>query len=105
MFDESLQIAQRNGDALTVAHAQLGLALLATRSGDVQAAARLHGIADAIHENLGTVTVGLEARLRDTDVATLREALGEAAFETAYTEGHAPQQIPGPLASDSPAPR
>jgi hypothetical protein len=105
MFDESLQIAQRSGDPIRVAHAQLGLALLASRSGEFQAAARLHGIADAIHEMFGTVTVGLEARLRDADIARLREALTQAAFETAYTEGHVPQQMQGPLASGSPAPR
>ena len=76
MFDESLQIAQRHGDVLTAAHAQLGLALLASRSGDARAAADLHGIADAIHEKLGTAARGLEARLREADIATLREALG-----------------------------
>jgi hypothetical protein len=80
MFDESLQIAQHHGDALTAAHAQLGLALLANRSGDAQAAASLHGLADALHEKLGTVADGVEARLRDADIARLREALGDEAF-------------------------
>ncbi|HET7049353.1 MAG TPA: hypothetical protein VFI54_13915, partial [Solirubrobacteraceae bacterium] len=65
-------------------------------------AASLHGIADAIHEKLGTVAVGLEARLRDADIARLREALGDAAFETAYIQVHAPEQVPGELAPDAP---
>lgn len=86
MFDESLQIAERNGDALVAAYAQLGLALLASRSGDPQTAARLHGLADAIHQQLGTTTRGVESRLRETDIARLRAALGDAAFETAYTQ-------------------
>jgi len=84
MFDESLQAARRNGDSLTAAHAQLGLALLASRRGDAQAAASLHGSADAIHEKLGTVTVGVEARLREIDIARTRDALGDTAFKTAY---------------------
>jgi tetratricopeptide (TPR) repeat protein len=88
MFDDSLQIARRNGDALTAAHAHLGLALLASRGGDPQAAASLHGLADAIHEQLGTVTVGLKGRLRDADIARLREALGDTAFDIAYAQAH-----------------
>jgi tetratricopeptide (TPR) repeat protein len=103
MFDESLQIARRDGDDLTAAHAQLGLALLASRSGDAQAAARLHGLSDAIHEKLGTVAVGVEARLRDADIARLRETLGDAAFATVYTQAHSPQQTSAPLVPDSPA--
>ncbi len=94
MFDESLQIARRNGDALTAAHAQLGLALLASRSGDAAYAASLHRFADAIHEKLGTVAVGVEARLRNADIARLREALGNAAFETAYAQAPSTQQTP-----------
>ena len=105
MFHESLQIAQRHGDVLTAAHAQLDLALLARRNGDARDAARLHGIADAIHEELGTAASGLEARLREADIPTLRGAVGNAAFDAAHSEGRPPQQIPGPLASDSPAPR
>jgi len=101
MFDESLDIARRNGDALTTAHAQTGLALLASRGEDAHAAATLHGLADAIHEQLGTITVGLEARLRDADIARLREALGDAAFETAYAQAGSPRQTPWPSAPDA----
>jgi hypothetical protein len=101
MFDESLHIARRNGDALTTAHAQTGLALLASRGGDAQAAATLHALADAIHEQLGTVTVGLEARLRDADIARLREALGDTAFETAHAQAHSPEQTPWPSAPNA----
>jgi hypothetical protein len=104
MFDESLQIARRNGDALTAARTQTGLALLASRSGDAHAAASLHGLADAIHRQLGTVSVGLEARLRDADIARLREALGRTAFETAYGQARSPQQTSWPSVPDGSIP-
>jgi predicted ATPase/DNA-binding SARP family transcriptional activator len=90
MFDQSLAIAQRNGDQLMVAYAQLGLALVASRAGDARTAARLHGAADAIHDKLGTSFDSLESRLRDADLIRLRAALGDTAFETAYNAGHAP---------------
>jgi hypothetical protein len=90
MFDQSLAIAQRSGDQLIVAYAHLGLALLATRAGDAQAAATLHGAADGIHNKLGTRFDSLESRLRDADLTRLRAALGETAFQTAYNAGRAP---------------
>ena len=90
MFDESLVIAQRNGDQLMVAYAHLGLALIASRAGNAQTAATLHGAADAIHDKLGTRFDSLESRLRDADLAQLRAALGDTAFQTAYNAGHPP---------------
>jgi hypothetical protein len=89
MFDQSLAIARRSGDQLMVAHAQLGLALVASHTGDAQAAATLHGAADAIHARLGTRFDSLESRLRDADIADLRPELGDAAFNSAYSAGYA----------------
>ena len=89
MFDQSLAIARRNGDQLMVAYANLGLALVASRAGDAQTAATLHGAADAIHDKLGTHLDSLESRLRDADLTRLRSALGDTAFETAYNSGRA----------------
>jgi hypothetical protein len=89
MFGQALAIAERNGDQLMVAYADLGLALIASRTGDAQAAAALHGAADAIHDKLGTRFDSLESRLRDADLTRLRAALGTAAFTTAYNAGHA----------------
>ena len=93
MFDETLAIAQRNGDQLMVAYARLGQALLASRSGDAQAAATLHGAADAIHDKLGTHLDSLESRLRDADLTRLRAALGDTAFQSAYNAGRASDAI------------
>jgi tetratricopeptide (TPR) repeat protein len=89
MFDRSLAIAQRSGDQLMVAYAQLGLALVASRAGDARAAATLHGAADAVHAKLGTRFDSLESRLRDADVMYLRGELGTAAFQSAYNAGYA----------------
>ena len=89
MFDQSLAIARRNGDQLMVAYAYLGLALVASRAGDAQTAATLHGAADAIHDKLGTHFDSLESRLRDVDLTRLRAALGDAAFQSAYNAGRA----------------
>jgi predicted ATPase/DNA-binding SARP family transcriptional activator len=98
MFEQSLATAHRNGDPLMVAYAELGLALIASRTGDAQAAALLHGAADAIHERLGTRFDSLESRLRDADLTRLRAALGDSAFQAAYTAGHEPDV----LAADAP---
>ncbi len=90
MFDQSRAIAQRNGDQLMVAYAYLGLALIASRAGNAQTAAMLHGAADAIRDKLGTRFDSLESRLRDADLTRLRAALGDTGFRTAYNAGHAP---------------
>jgi len=89
MFDQSLAIAQRSGDHLMAAYAQLGLALVSSCTGDREAAATLHGAADAIHARLGTRFDSLESRLRDADVMYLRGELGAAAFQSAYNAGRA----------------
>jgi hypothetical protein len=91
MFDQSLEIAHRDGDQLMVAYAHLGLALVASRAGDAQTAATLHGAADAAHSKLGTRFDALESRLRDTDLTRLRATLGDTAFQTAYNAGHTPE--------------
>jgi predicted ATPase/DNA-binding SARP family transcriptional activator len=91
MFDQSLAIANRNGDQLMVAYAHLGRALIASRAGDAQTAATLHGAADAIHNKLGTRFDSLESKLRDADLTRLRAALGHTAFRTAYNAGRAPE--------------
>jgi hypothetical protein len=86
-FDESLAVAARIGDFAVTAYGQLGLALLASRQGDHETAARLHGVADSMHARLGSTLDAVEARLRDADIASLRGVLGDAAFEAAYSLG------------------
>jgi predicted ATPase/DNA-binding SARP family transcriptional activator len=90
MFDQTLAIAQRTGDQLMVAYAHLGHALIASRAGNAQTAASLHGAADAIQDRLGTRFDSLESELREADLARVRAALGDTAFEIAYSAGHSP---------------
>jgi hypothetical protein len=92
-FEQSLAIAHRDGDQLMVAYAYLGLALIASRAGDPQTAATLHGTADAIHNHLGTRFDSLESELRDADLARVRTALGPGPFETAYNAGQASELL------------
>ncbi|MGN6869125.1 MAG: AfsR/SARP family transcriptional regulator [Solirubrobacteraceae bacterium] len=89
MFDQCLAIAQRSGDQLMVAYAQLGRGMIATRAGHMKGAATLHGAADAIHARLGTRFDSLESRLRATDLSRLRADLGVTAFQAAYNAGYA----------------
>jgi hypothetical protein len=89
MFAQCLAIAQRSGDHLMVAYAQLGQALVASRSGEPRAAARLHGAADGINARLGTRFDSLESRLRAADLLRLRATLGVTAFRAAYNAGYA----------------
>jgi hypothetical protein len=66
-----------------MAFALLGLAMVASRAGDFERAASLHGVFDAREVSLDD----LERRLRDADVQRLRQALGDAAFDAAYQVG------------------
>jgi hypothetical protein len=94
-FDEALHIASQDGNPLMEAYCQLGLALLASRAGDLATAAMLHGQADAIHEKLGTRVEGLESGLREADVGRLRSVLGQREFDSAYLAGREPMRSVG----------
>lgn len=87
LFNDLLPVAHRDGDLGMLAYAQLGLALVASRTGDPEAAAGLHGAADAIHGRLGTRVEGLESQVRDADIADLRARLGDVVFDAAYGLG------------------
>jgi predicted ATPase len=87
LFEESLRVARRSGQGLIPAYAYLGLALVASRAGDAQLAARLHGVADRTHDELGTHVYGIESTLRDADIARLRDVLGDDAWEVTYRLG------------------
>ena len=71
MFDRTLRTSRRTDDLYVFAYAQLGLALLATRAGDAYGAATMHGVADAIHEKLGTSVDPVESRLRAAHISAL----------------------------------
>ena len=86
LFTDAVRAVGRGGDAEILALALLGLAL--TRI-ETETAARLHGAADVVLEQLGFSLEPLESRLRERDHARLRKALGDDSFQSAYTTGHA----------------
>jgi predicted ATPase/class 3 adenylate cyclase/DNA-binding CsgD family transcriptional regulator len=82
-----LDTARATGEKAFVHVAILGLALAASADGDPAVAATLHGAADHQYEQAGQAFDALELGLRTSDHARLRDALGEAAFDAAYTRG------------------
>ena len=56
-------------------------------SAEPERAAVLHGAADAFRASVGEVWDPLEADMREQDQSRLRELLGDASFEAAYSEG------------------
>jgi predicted ATPase/class 3 adenylate cyclase/DNA-binding CsgD family transcriptional regulator len=87
LFLDSLDTARITGVKSYVPGALLGLALAAGADGDPAVAATLHGVADEHYEQAGRVFEAIEAGLRDRDHAQLRAALGDPAFEAAYSRG------------------
>ena len=62
----------------------LGLALAAGADADPAVAATLHGAADHQYEQAGQAFDTKESKMRSSDHARLRDALGEAVFDAAY---------------------
>ncbi|MDQ1355840.1 MAG: hypothetical protein QOG44_213 [Acidimicrobiaceae bacterium] len=89
LFRECLDTARRIGSRPLVTYAILGLALTASSTGDAPRAATLHGVFDALFEDLGAAVEGLEARLRQEDHLRLQGVLGDGPFDVAYRAGRA----------------
>jgi len=87
LFAESLNLARCMGMRANAAYALIGLALAARGGADPGWSARLHGAADQVLAELGHALQPLEARLADLDRQRLRTAMGDEAFEAAYTAG------------------
>jgi predicted ATPase/class 3 adenylate cyclase/DNA-binding CsgD family transcriptional regulator len=79
--------AQATSEMTWVSGAFLGLALAAGADADSAVAATLHGAADRQYEQAGQAFDAKESKMRATDHARLRDALGEAAFDAAYQHG------------------
>src|SRR5580658_557461 len=87
LFIEVLGTARSTGVRTYVRGALLGLALAVGADGDPAVAATLHGAADELYEQAGLAFEAIEAGLLDRDHASLRAAMGDAAFEVAYRHG------------------
>jgi len=82
-----LDRARATSETTWVHGAFLGLALAAGADADPAVAATLHGAADHQYEQAGQAFDAKESKMRASDHARLREALGEAAFDAAYARG------------------
>ncbi len=87
-----LDRARATGETTWVHSAFLGLALAAGADADPAVAATLHGAADHQYEQAGQAFDVKESKMRSGDHARLRDALGEAAFDAAYSRGRALSQ-------------
>ena len=107
-----LDRARATNEMTWVHSALLGLALAAGADAEPAGAATLHGAADHQYEQAGQAFDAKESKMRTSDHARLRDALGEAAFDAAYQHGRTLSQAdaialalstarpdPGPAAS------
>ncbi|GGU90544.1 SARP family transcriptional regulator [Actinomadura cremea] len=92
---EGLAVARETGDPRAIALALEGLAGTAALSGAPAEAARLLGEAAALRESAGAPLPPEERGDVDRVTATVRSALGDDAFATAFTEGHATPRAHG----------
>lgn len=84
---DSLRALATAGHKRGVCFALEGLAAVALAQGASQRAAALFGAAAALREQVGTPLQPADRPDYDRAIATLRSALGEAAFEAAWGEG------------------
>jgi predicted ATPase/class 3 adenylate cyclase/DNA-binding CsgD family transcriptional regulator len=82
-----LDRAGATSETTWVHSALLGLALAAGADAEPAIAVTLHGAADHQYEQAGQAFDAKESKMRISDHARLRDALGEVAFDAAYRHG------------------
>jgi non-specific serine/threonine protein kinase len=91
-FREGMGLSEEMGDLANVAYCLEGLATVAGARDEAERSARLFGVAHGLHETIGAPVwtyYNADRSLYERTMADLREALGEAAFEMAFSEGRA----------------
>jgi predicted ATPase/DNA-binding CsgD family transcriptional regulator len=89
LFAESLGTYADQGDRIGIAQCLTGFGRIVAMQGQPARAARFFGAAAAIHDTLGSRQLhGADARDEDL-LAPVRTALGDAAFDRAWTAGRA----------------
>jgi len=86
---ESLLLLNAVGDRRGIVASLVGLAGVACDRGHLERAARLIGAADGSRESIGAALPAADRADYDRNLATVRVALREEAFATAWTEGQA----------------
>jgi predicted ATPase/DNA-binding SARP family transcriptional activator len=88
-FAQALREHRETGQLRDTAEDLEGFARLARLQSDWERAARLWGAAESLREATGTPLTPEEQKEYERDQAAVREALGEAAFEAAWSAGRA----------------
>ena len=86
VFERSLRLGRREGDLMEVAFAILGLACLAGDEERWHDAAVLHGVAEALSEQIRLPSMDPEARYRSNSIERVANQLGKE-FGRVYAEG------------------
>ena len=77
------------GDRLSMAHSLDSIAATASRAGFAEAGARLFGASERLREELGAPIPASERIRYETGLAMTRSAVGDEAYERAWTAGRA----------------
>jgi DNA-binding CsgD family transcriptional regulator len=88
-LEESLRVHHDLGDRWRIASVLEGLAGTACARGEFELAARIFGAAEALREAIGTPVPLCERPDRDSNVATARARLDDAAWAALWAEGQA----------------
>jgi tetratricopeptide (TPR) repeat protein len=88
-FRESLLLRLRLGPGYEVASALAGVAGLALHKGQLTEAVRLFGAAAGMLESGGFVLPQADELVRRADLSAIHSRLDDAAFDAAFSEGHA----------------
>ena len=88
-FKEALVVSSELKDARVVPRALAGLASVASLRADYDRAARLFGAVEALREVSGARELPLWQAVFERDVATVRVALGDTHFRSAWASGRA----------------
>ena len=90
-YEQSLAIRREggNGNVQAIATTLKGLAEVAAAEGDGERGAILWGAGEALREQSGAPLPSSDREVRDRDVATARQAMGEEAFSLAWAKGRA----------------
>jgi DNA-binding CsgD family transcriptional regulator len=88
-FAEALTLAEKQHTLLTVERALAGIAVLMTKQGDLDRAARLFGMAEATRVALGASFKLPEQAVFERARTAARKALGEERYSAHVATGHA----------------
>jgi non-specific serine/threonine protein kinase len=86
---EALEIRRDLGDRLSIAHSLDSIAATASRAGFPEIGARLYGASERLREDLGAPIPPSERDRYETGLAMTRSAVGDEAYERAWSAGRA----------------